>query len=290
MRFTTFLSIGVILLCSSILTLAALDLRFTTAISQAPDPANAGDAVTFTVSLISDGAIVNDLKLIGGVGSGQIVEKIFAGIANGGTRTQNMNWTAIAGTHTVWFELDPDHVKGDSNYGNNRVEKRITVGGGAVFEAFTPGLEAHARILKPDLVISSVRFTKDTSRDDKYFYEIKFKNQGVVCIGAFNFKMFGTNPSTGENLCATCLQGRFAAVRPLCALKAGEEKQINGFILKSNFSKSIEENCPGFLFFPKHKIYNPVYLIVDHDNRVDESNEGNNQTAVHELIWKNECD
>jgi hypothetical protein len=130
MRFKTFLSMGVILLCSSILAHAALDLRFTTAISQVPDPASVGGAVTFTVTLISDGAIVNDLKLIGGVDATQIVEKIFAGIADGGTRTQNMSWTATAGTHTVWFELDPDHLKGDSNYGNNRVEKVITLGGG----------------------------------------------------------------------------------------------------------------------------------------------------------------
>jgi subtilase family serine protease len=131
MRFKTFLSIGVIFLLSSVLVLAALDLRFTTAISQAPDPANVGDAVTFTVTLISDGAIVNNLKLIGGVDGMQIVEKIFAGIAAGGTRTQNMTWTATGGAHTVWFELDPGHTQGDSNYGNNRIEKAITVGSGS---------------------------------------------------------------------------------------------------------------------------------------------------------------
>jgi len=130
MRFKTFLSIGVIFLLSSVLALAALDLKFTTAISQSPDPASAGNVVTFTVTLISDGAIVNNLKLIGGVDGTKIVEKIFAGIANGGTRTHNMNWTATAGPHTVWFELDPDHTQGDSNYGNNRAEKAIIVGGG----------------------------------------------------------------------------------------------------------------------------------------------------------------
>jgi subtilase family serine protease len=142
MRFKTFLSIGVIFLLSSVLALAALDLRFTTAISQAPNPANLGDTVTFTVTLISDGAIVNDLKLIGGVDGAKIVEKIFTGIANGGTRTQSMSWTATGGAHTVWFELDPDHLKNDSNYGNNRVEKAITVsGGGPVGQPdLTPGV------------------------------------------------------------------------------------------------------------------------------------------------------
>jgi len=114
----------------SLLSYAALDVKFTTGIAQSPNPASAGNTVTFTVSLISEGAIVNNLKLIGGVDGTQIVEKIFAGIAAGGTRTQTMTWTAIAGSHKVWFELDPAHTAADSNYDNNKAELPFTVTGG----------------------------------------------------------------------------------------------------------------------------------------------------------------
>jgi subtilase family serine protease len=171
MRFKTFLSIGVIFLLSSVLALAALDLRFTTAISQAPDPANLGDTVTFTVTLISDGAIVNNLKLIGGVDGTQIVEKIFAGIADGGTRTQSMNWTATAGAHTVWFELDPDHIQGDSNYGNNRIEKAITVGGGG---------PAGQPDLTPVVTYSPAKFDKG----DAVTFSFRVNNNGTAASSA----------------------------------------------------------------------------------------------------------
>jgi hypothetical protein len=152
---------------------------------------------------------------------------------------------------------------------------------GVIFE--TRLITAHAMALKPDLLITEARFTKDTLRDDKFFYRFKFKNQGVVCVSAFNFKMF-------SDQCTSCAQGRFAAVKPLCALKAGEEKTINGFTLKSHFSSVVKEKCGGSFLWPKYKYYNRVYLVVDYDEKVEESDETNNQTATQDLVWKNECD
>jgi hypothetical protein len=130
MRFKTFLSIGVILLCSSILALAALDLRFTTAITQAPDPASGGATVTFSVAFKTFGGAVTNMKITGGVDGVQIFERTYASILADKTKTDAFTWTATAGAHTAWFELDPDHTCGDSDYGNNRVEKALTVGGG----------------------------------------------------------------------------------------------------------------------------------------------------------------
>jgi hypothetical protein len=78
MKFVTLSFCVIALLFTSIFAAAALDLRFTTAISQAPDPASTGDTVTFTVTFISDGAIVNNLKLLGGVDGMKIVDKTFA--------------------------------------------------------------------------------------------------------------------------------------------------------------------------------------------------------------------
>jgi len=262
------------------LNISALDLRFNSAITKSPETFNAGDVVTFTVNFTSQGGTVTNFKIVGGVGCAQDYERVFASIPDGANRRVSFTWTAVAGSHTVWFELDPDHVNGDSDYGNNRAELAVSTVS-VVFERTL--VVAHAAVLKPDLVITEAKFTKDTSRDDKYFYRIKFKNQGVVCVSAFNFKMFGDQ-------CSSCLQGRFAAVAPLCALKAGEEKTINGFTLKSDFSSSVKEKCGGTFLWPKYKFFNQVYLIVDHDEKVVESNETNNQTATQELVWKNECD
>jgi subtilase family serine protease len=143
MRFKLILSIGVIFLLSSVLAFAALDLAFTTAITQSPDPASAGNVVTFTVSFRTTGGAVTNLKIIGGVDGTQLFDRTYTSIAADKVRTDSFTWTATAGSHTVWFELDPGHTCGDSNYANNRIEKAVTVGGG------TP-------TGKPDLYISSV--------------------------------------------------------------------------------------------------------------------------------------
>jgi subtilase family serine protease len=131
MRFKTFLSIGIILLCSSALALGALDLKFTTAIAQSPDPANAGNTVTFTVSFKTFGGAVDNLKVTGGVDGANIYERTYSHINADLQRTDSFTWTATAGSHTVWFELDPAHTCGDSNYSNNRIEKAFTVSGGS---------------------------------------------------------------------------------------------------------------------------------------------------------------
>ena len=130
MRFKVFLIIGVIFILSSVIALAALDLQFTTAISQSPDPASAGGSVTFTVAFKTFGGAVTNLKIIGGDDGADIFERTYAGIAADKVRTDTFTWTATAGSHTAWFELDPDHTCGDSDYSNNRVEKALTVGGG----------------------------------------------------------------------------------------------------------------------------------------------------------------
>jgi len=166
MRFKTFLSIGVILLCSSILALAALDLQFTTAISQAPDPASGGASVTFTVAFKTLGGAVTNLKITGGVDGVGIFERTYASILADKVRTDTFTWTATAGSHTAWFELDPDHTCGDSNYGNNRVEKALTVGGGPTSQ--------------PDLALVVTYTPTDFAAGGAVAFSIRVNNNGIA--------------------------------------------------------------------------------------------------------------
>jgi subtilase family serine protease len=143
MRVKLFLYIVVIFLFSNVFALAALDLNFATAIVQSPDPASAGDVVTFTVSFKTTGGAVTNLKIIGGIDGAQLFERTYASIAADKIRTDSFTWTAAAGSHTAWFELDPDHVQGDIDYSNNRIEKTITIGSSAPTD-------------KPNLIVSAV--------------------------------------------------------------------------------------------------------------------------------------
>jgi len=127
MKFKSFLYIVVIFLLSSVLGLAALDLNFTTAISQSPDPAGEGNVVAFTVSFKTFGGAVANLKITGGIDGAQIFERTYVSIAADKLRTDSFTWTATAGNHTVWFELDPAQTAGDSNYSNNKIEKAFVI-------------------------------------------------------------------------------------------------------------------------------------------------------------------
>jgi hypothetical protein len=129
MRLKTLLSMGLFFLVFSFFALGALDLKFTGKISMTPNPAAAGDPVSFSVNFNNEGSGVDNLFCIGGVDGVRIFERTFAHIDAGKNRTLAFNWAATGGSHTVWFELDPDHLQKDENYGNNRIEITIKIGG-----------------------------------------------------------------------------------------------------------------------------------------------------------------
>ena len=258
------------LVCSS---LYALDLRFSGTISMSPETPGVGDTITFAVNFISaDGASVN-LKVVGGVDSAEVYERTFANVPAGATRTISFTWPSTAGDHTAWFELDPDRSLRETDLTNNRIE--ISFNGGAPLTA--------------DLVVSLAKFTQDTSNPNKMFYTVKFTNLGTACISAFDWKMYGKAIGAGVDLCKTCPNGRYAAVHPLCALSAGEDKTHYGFFLKSDYRNTIIEECGREGVRVKYKYYNHAYFRVDYNNKIDETRENNNWTREFEIVWKNEC-
>jgi subtilase family serine protease len=144
MKCKIYLITSFIFLTVATLSYAALDLKFTTAINLSPTSPTLGDTVTFSVTFKSEGAIVNNLKIIGGVDGAQLFQRIYASIPANGNRTDTFTWTATAGDHSVFFTLDPDKTAGDSNYNNNYLEKIFNViGGTSVF------WEAGAFIMTP---------------------------------------------------------------------------------------------------------------------------------------------
>jgi hypothetical protein len=268
------------ILAVATLNILALDLKFNSGISKSPGTFNAGDVVTFTVSFTSQDGTVTNFKIIGGVDTTQIYERVFASIPDGANRQGSFTWTAVAGSHTAWFELDPDHVNGDSDYSNNRIE--LTLGSNAKFKINPAILYTNFVALKPDLLITQVSLKKEPSMTNIYSFSVTFKNQGKVCVKAFNWKI-------ANDLCTNCPQGSYSAEEPLCALNPGQEKTSNGFISKLDFSSVLKEKCGGSLYSPKYKRLNRVYFVVDWDGKVDESKETNNTTAMQELVWEDEC-
>jgi subtilase family serine protease len=180
MKMKVFLYIGVIFLLSGILASAALDLQFVSAIAQLPNPANAGDTVQFSVSFKTTGGPVTNLKIIGGVDGSQLFERTYASILADKTKTDFFTWTAIGGSHTAWFKLDPGHTTGDINFSNNTIEKQITVGSG------TPGQ-------KPNLTVSAVYSPLSVTNGANITFTATVTNNGnaPAASSKLDFRVFG---------------------------------------------------------------------------------------------------
>jgi len=260
MNIKTLFSIGIIFLFSSMFASAALDLQFSTAISQSPDPASAGNVVTFTVSFRTTGGAVTNLKIIGGVDGTQLFERTYASILADKGRTDTFTWPATAGSHTVWFELDPGHTSGDSNYANNRIEKAVTVGGGPAG--------------KPDLYISSVTNSPTKfSAGDPVTLTIKVANKGTADSPASdlfmkdqNGKVLMTYPINGipqggqfehsivwTGACDTVLTIKVDTLK-----KADESDENNNTWLQTMKCKGML-NVDGVPKFPVQDLVQPVH-------------------------------
>jgi subtilase family serine protease len=157
-------SIGIIFLFSSVFVSAALDLTFVTAITQSPDPTTAGATTTFTISFKTAGGAVTNMKITGGIYGTQLFERTYASIGADMTRTDSFTWTAVTGDQLVWFELDPGHTCGDSNYSNNNIQKHF-------FVASTSGKY-------PDLSVNAVYEAFNFKEDDKITLHIYVSNTG----------------------------------------------------------------------------------------------------------------
>jgi hypothetical protein len=211
MKSRIYLSIIFILLCASIFAIADVDLKFSTDINMTPDPAVAGNTITFTVSFKPIGGAVDNLKIIGGVDDANIFERTYAHINADAQRTDSFTWTAVAGAHTAWFRLDPNHQAGDSDYTNNLIEKQLSIsssGGpnlpltGEIIDGITSNsnksnFKKPGDIMLPpkaNLKIQSVTFPSNVADGANISYSVTVKNVGTAetsCAVTLKFLVSG---------------------------------------------------------------------------------------------------
>jgi hypothetical protein len=170
----------IIIISLAVFSSAALDLKFTSAITTSPVSPVIGDTVTFAVAFKAEGDTATNVKIIGSVDGIQVHERTFASIPAGATRTDSFTWTAAAGNHNVIFTLDPNHTSGDSNYNNNTVSTtlNLTTSDKRKFLKVNPNalkpknirddLNADPNVinLKPDLIVKSVSLAPIATEDN----------------------------------------------------------------------------------------------------------------------------
>jgi len=250
MRVKTFLTLGVYFLILSLSALGGLDLKFTGKISMSPNPAAPGEPVNFRVSFDNEGAGVDNLFCIGGVDTVRIFDRTFAHIDAGKKRTLVFNWAATGGSHTVWFELDPDRSKKDRNYSNNRVEMTINV---AVKNE--PEQEKQQKL--PDLNLREAYATPSVKEGSLNSFSCTAENKGA------SYK--------GQWIMTFLVDDIIVAGKESYDLREG---QIGG--------SQYDWRAQGI---GKHRLT----CVVDRDNKITESNENNNSRSVEFVVTEPEA-
>jgi len=108
---------------------ALTDAQFSSAITYTPTTIVQGDTVTFTVNFKIIDEAVTDFNVEGGIDGAVLYTRTFASISAGATRTMSFTWTATAGSHIVFFRLDPGNNATESDEGNNQKELSFDAGG-----------------------------------------------------------------------------------------------------------------------------------------------------------------
>lgn len=303
MRVKTISAIGIIL-CLSVFAHAQLDFRFTSAITYTPDPARVGDTMTFTVRFIADGVAVDNFKIIGGVDDTRIVDRTFAHLNMGASRTQSMSWTAAAGSHTIWFEIDPDHSSGDTNYTNNRIEITLNVDPtmasparssselGNLTTVESPGLsvslDTSRKIVPadpckkyesatPDLELDFLTFNRVSLRNDdpiEYRYEVRIKNNSNKCITRLKFKLVDQGGAVIKEVSPLPLKSKYL-------LKSMETKSWSNIIGIDDITNF---NICSF-GIGRQGMCCTITATVDPDNTITETDETNNSKSVGPIYW-----
>jgi hypothetical protein len=240
-----FLSAAIILFGMSLFSHAALDLKFTTAIGISPAAPGAGETVTFAVTFKSEGAASANMKIVGGIDGAQKFERVYASIPANGTRTDSFTWSATAGSHKAYFTLDPAHTAGDSNYGNNNIEKQFTVSGDQNVGPYYKQYFKQTYKLKPDLKVHDVVWQplEEPKCGKKWKMGVILINDGKVAVD---------KPFT----VAVSIQGILVDDHKMNGLNPGQEA--------------------GFYY--DWYIFNDAYvrIVADFHNDIDESREDNN--------------
>lgn len=104
------ISIFFIVLTVPVSLMAATNPCWYGTISKSPDSVSGGDIVTFTARLWIKADVVTNLRVIGGVDGTIIYDNTFPSLETATRQDLSFTWTATAGTHTAFFQIDPDNI------------------------------------------------------------------------------------------------------------------------------------------------------------------------------------
>jgi subtilase family serine protease len=201
-----------------------------------------GDVVTFTATVKATLGNSQPFQVVGGIDGTQLLSTTGPALVKATKKSFSFNWTAVTGNHTVYFDIDPNHISGDINFKNNHIEVNFTVDTGSTPQ---PPPRRRGRDQLPNLVIKNVTWNPQTFiQGDKLDFQITVANIG--------------NVPTPMSFTTLDINGTVFMHCNVNALQPGDTDTI--------LASGIVNMCPV-----------KVIIKADADGLITESNEGDNE-------------
>ena len=264
-----------LLLCS---TAFAVDFAWLPRHSVNPPKPSVGQVVTITAAFSVNGGPASNVRVVGGVDETIIFDRTWANVGNGNKKV-SFQWTATAGKHLVFLQIDPDSLINKYNRAN-RLEIPIIVSEEQLPQDNTPIFIGAVVSILPDLKVHVSRV--EDIGVDRWRLTFEVKNHTNSCVSLLKWKIISVENfnMTSEDLCASCPYYTFDATLPECALGPGDTKIFTVEIDKSMFRRY----TPRYSVNPNYS-FNTVYVFVDPNNDIQESKENNNYSQPIVLVW-----
>jgi hypothetical protein len=264
------------------------------------EPMIASD-ITVQAVLRVRGGTLNNFRVTAGYGSTNLYDHTFESTAVGNNQTITFTFRPPnPGELTINFLIDPDRISADAEPNNNNTNVTINVRGLNFTPQRTTGRVIQKQTNKnpnispdlgnPEIVTDNCEHNKNQTADlivsdfqDSYtnrlgvithHFSFKIKNTGRKCIGFVKWRIIDRNSNTiGKE--GELRAGGGSKYR----LEGGEEKTVSGELIAWDFSVYQRYGGPDN---PYAAVW--IAVIVDPENEVEESDEGNNRLDVPNVL------
>jgi hypothetical protein len=297
-----------VLICA--IAFAETDPKWSVGISMTPASVSVGDTVRFTATLWVKQGPVDNLRIIGGVDGTHIFTRDYRHCDRQYLEELNFTWTAVAGNHRAWFQIDPDATTPDIDRSNNRTEisfltnisppardgSSLTVtvhsstgtggGHGGNTLTLTGRTATLLRTIDPcedsdapaDLSLDFLGFNRvSLSVDDpvQYNYTFRVKNLGSKCIKEFKWRIVNNVGVVITEGTKKTLKVHGYVIRP------GHSIELTGVIDMASIGNY--DICRGM---SGEMLCVHVKGVVDPLNDIFETDETNNESPISTLYWR----
>jgi hypothetical protein len=272
--------------------------KWTSSITISPENPAPGDVVTFDALFVIQNEDAGGLVIAGGIDGAELHRQSYGPLAQRHRESFRFTWTAVAGSHTVYMQIDPESAYPDASRTDNRAELSfrvllespvqdsselddLTPAGNSGGSSITPLNSNDRRLLTtddcarhkgetPDVTVDFFSLQRVSLRVEdpiEYRYSLRIKNLSPVCIYRLKYRILDQGGATIREV--TLIPTKYKWV-----LKGNETTTFSNIFGMRDISNF------GFCrMMSGEYICTRIKAVLDPDNALTETNESNNESV-----------